>query len=315
MLPLIFALAIQLAVISDVPPPRPPETIEETLGTATMANGEGWSEPVQVTGTIDGVTATHALLMYLPKGYAKTKDTGKRPLMLALHGWNHSAAMFRDKGMLGQWADQYGFVLAVPDMGKTIYETSLYPGANPKKAWSSVPGTRWVAEVILPYVRAHYAVYGDRGHTAVIGYSTGGRGAVLLAEAYPEFAFAGSTSGTYDLMRLQPKEGEYKIHAVVYGDREAFPKRWEFDNIVAPARLAKLAGVRLYISHGTKDKSVNPDQVAALRDALKGRDIVVTYDLVKGAKHEWEFWTTQWGAMFAAAAESFASANPTGKTP
>jgi len=306
-LSLMFVFAVQSAVAWEGPsaPPTP------ALGTLEPdAAGDGWAAPVQVTGAIDGVTTTHALIMYLPKGYNATKATVKRPLILALHGWNHSAQMFRDKGYLGKWADQYGIVLAVPDMGKTVYETAFYKETKAAKAWSTVPGTRWVAEVILPYVRTHYAVATDRAHTAAIGYSTGGRGAVLIAEAYPELAFAGSTSGTYDLMKLLPKEGEYRIHGVVYGEREAFPKRWEHDNIIAPERLAGLRGVRLYISHGTQDRSVNPNQVDALRDALRASDVVATYDLVKGAKHEWAFWTTQWGPMFAAAADVFTAATP-----
>jgi len=34
----------------------------------------------------------------------------------------------------------------------------------------------------------------------------------MLAEEYPEFSYAGSLSGTYELMTLKPGEGEYKIH-------------------------------------------------------------------------------------------------------
>ncbi len=255
-----------------------------------------------VTGSIDGVTATHTLEVYLPSGYSAE---ARHPLLLALHGWGHSATMLRDKGELAGWADRYGIVLALPDMGKTIYETSLYPETKPAKAWSSVPGTRWVGEVILPYMRKHFAVYGDRAHTGAIGYSTGGRGAILLAEAYPELAFAGSASGTYDLMRLAPRTGEYRIHAVVFGERTKFPERWRRDDIITPERLTKLAGVRLYVAHGDADKAVPVDQVAALREALVGSDVVARYEIVAGGKHDWTFWNSQWGPMFAAAAETF----------
>jgi len=271
-------------------------------------NARGWSDPIQVTGTIDGIEATHELLVYLPRGYTSTK---KVPLVLALHGWKHSAAMFRDQGTLAEQADRFGFVVAVPDMGTTIYETAMYPETRAKKAWSKVPGTRWVGEVILPYVRAHYAVFGDRQHTGVVGYSTGGRGALLLAEVYPELAFAGSASGTFDLMRLQPSEGEYRIHEVVYGARDAFAGRWELDNVIAPARLAALTGVRVYASHGTKDRSVNPDQLSALEAALKDKPgIVARFVRVKDAVHDWAFWNTQWAPMFEAMDEVFRAPAP-----
>ena len=272
-----------------------------------------WTGPVKVSGKVDGKAMTQTLLVYLPRGYPAdparraTEDPAKAdkkfPLVIALHGWKHSPEMLRDKGTLARWADAYGVVIGVPTMGVTIYETALYPEST--RTWGAIPGTRWVGEVILPYLRASYAVYPDRAHTAVIGYSTGGRGAVLLAEAYPEFAFAGSASGTFDLMRLDPKDGEYKIHAVVYGPRDQFKARWELDNCVSPARLAKLAGTQLFVAHSAKDKSVPPDQLDALRDAVKATPAIHGgFVMSPEGGHTWEYWNSQWGAMFAAMAKA-----------
>jgi enterochelin esterase-like enzyme len=256
----------------------------------TMA---GWSAPIEVTGEIDGKPGTGKLLVYLPADYSPKRQY---PLVIALHGWDHSPELWKTKGDLGPFAEQHAFVLAVPDMGKTIYETAFYPQSKGK--WTVAPGTRWVGEVILPYMRKNYAVYSDRAHTSVIGYSTGGRGAVLLAEAYPEFGFAGALSGTYELMTLKPTEGEYKIHAVVYGPRDQFKERWEKDNIVSPARLAKLEGTRLFIAHGGKDRGVNPDQLESLRAALEGSAIHAEFVVVPDAGHDWKFWNSQWSRVF-----------------
>ncbi len=259
----------------------------------------GWSDAITVHGSIDGKPATGAMRVYLPAGYSTKK---KHPLVIGLHGWGDSAEVWKDKGDLAAFADKYGFVLGIPSMGKTVYETRFYPQSH--GAWTTAPGTRWVAEVILPYLRAHYAVFPDRAHTSVFGYSTGGRGAVLLAEAYPEFGFAGSVSGTYELMTLAPTEGEYKIHAVVYGERAAFKERWELDNVCAPARLAKLGGTRLFIAHGAKDTTVNPNQLEALRAALKGTAIDAELVVAPDAGHDWKFWTSQWPRLFELAAGS-----------
>jgi S-formylglutathione hydrolase FrmB len=314
-----IALAVAVPAWSDPKPPpeskASPESKPSPAGKAPSDGGR-WSEPVKVTGKIDDKTATATMLVYLPRGYSAqpapaagsaatppAAPTKKYPLVIALHGWNHSAKLFRDKGELGRWADTYGLVIAVPEMSTTIYETVLYPQS--KRTWAAVPGTRWVGEVILPYLRASYAVAGDRAHTAVIGYSTGGRGAVLLAEAYPEFGFAGSASGTFDLMRLDPKEGEYKIHAVVYGPRDKFKDRWELDNCISAARLAKLAGTQLFIAHSSQDKSVLPDQLDALRDALKGNTAIkAEFVVAPDGGHTWEYWNAQWGAMFGALAKA-----------
>ena len=289
--------------------PKPPPAAKAPPESKPPADAGRWLEPAKVTGKIDDKSATAQVLVYVPRGYPVATPAGappadkKYPLVIALHGWNHSAKMFREKGELTRWADTYGLVIAFPEMSTTIYETALYPES--KRTWAAVPGTRWVGEVVLPYLRAHYAVAGDRAHTAVIGYSTGGRGAVLLAEAYPEFAFAGSASGTFDLMRLAPKEGEYKIHAVVYGPRDKFKDRWELDNCTSPARLAKLAGTQLFIAHSSKDTSVQPDQLDALRDALKGNTAIkAEFVVAPDGGHTWPYWNSQWEAMFRALASA-----------
>jgi dipeptidyl aminopeptidase/acylaminoacyl peptidase len=253
-----------------------------------------WSDTITIEGSMDGKPCTGTLRVYRPAGYAKDKAL---PLLIALHGWGDSAVVWMEKGELAAFADKHQVVIAAPSMGKTIYETRFYPES--RGTWTTAPGTRWVGEVILPYVRANFAVRQDRAGTGVFGYSTGGRGAVLLAEAYPEFAFAGSVSGTYDLMTLQASESEYKIHEVVYGPREKFKARWELDNVVTPARLAKLGDTQLFIAHGGKDAVVKPDQLESLRSALKGRG---EYVVVPQAGHDWAFWTSQWPRLFELAA-------------
>ncbi len=271
------------------------------LTVLTMMALSSWSESLSVTGSIDGKLGNGTLRVYLPKDYSKKK---KYPLMLALHGFGDSAEIWKAKGDLAAFGDKYGFVIAVPSMGKTIYETRFYPESG--GAWTTAPGTRWVAEVILPFLRANFSVWEDRAHTGVFGYSTGGRGALLLAEAYPQFAFAGSVSGTYDLMSLGPAEGEYKIHEVVYGSRTTFEPRWVLDNVVSPQRINHLSGTRMFIAHGGRDAVVKADQLESLRSALKGHPVEAEFVTIADAGHDWQFWTSQWPRMFELAAQTFA---------
>lgn len=264
--------------------------------------GGAWSGPIAVTGTVEGVTHTADVVVYTPRGHSAARPA---PLVLALHGWNHTAALFRKEGDLARWADTLGAIVVIPELGKSVYETAFYPESKPKYVWGPIPGTRWVGEVVLPWARKTLAVRSDRAHTAAIGYSTGGRGALLLAEVYPAaFGFVGSLSGTYDLSILRPNEGEYKIHKVIFGDRDKFEPRWTRDNVIAADRLSQLANLRIYVAHGGKDLSVNPDQVDALRRALaphaQARHIVLDSVIVPGAAHDWKFWTSQWGPMFEA---------------
>ncbi|MFZ5442439.1 MAG: alpha/beta hydrolase [Myxococcota bacterium] len=251
---------------------------------------------IELEGKLDGRVGKAPLHVYVPAGTAK-----QFPLVIALPGWNHTPELWRSKSDLGALADRYGFVLAVPQLGKSIYETRFYPES--KSSWTVAPGARWVGEVVLPWLRAHYPVASERAHTAIIGYSTGGRGALLVAEAYPEFAFVGSLSGTFDLLRLDPKDGEYRIHAALYGERDAFPERWKLDNCVEPARLEQLGDTRVYAAHGADDRVVKPDQLAALQGALPAGEFV----LVPRAGHDWAFWNAQWPVVFERAAKALSA--------
>jgi S-formylglutathione hydrolase FrmB len=272
------------------------------LAVTTMALAGGWSSSLEVTGAVAGVRGVGTVRVYVPEG----ARAGQRfPLVLALHGWGHSPQEFiRNSPQLEALAQQHQVVVAVPDLGKSVYETRFYP--QTRGAWTTAPGTPWVLEVVLPWLRAHLPVHGDRAHTAVLGYSTGGRGAVLLAECSKEFAFAGSASGTFSFALLSSAEGEAKIHAAFYGPRASFPERWALDDCVSPARLAGLEGTRLYIAHGAEDHSVRPDQLEALRAALRGSTVQAQWVLVPGAGHTWEFWNAQWPPMFAALVKALA---------
>ncbi|MFL0804595.1 MAG: PHB depolymerase family esterase [Agarilytica sp.] len=61
--------------------------------------------------------------LYVPEGEGEVAPhvTGKRPLMLSLHGCFQSNSLIRDKGNWQQTADRYGMVVAVPDSVTTGY--------------------------------------------------------------------------------------------------------------------------------------------------------------------------------------------------
>lgn len=285
------------------------------LLTPTPSGGR-WYGPIEATGNLDnrgipvaakdGLEGTRAvsaeLWLYVPKGLTLETLAG-RPLVLALHGWNHSPKRFIEKSTLAEEADRHGFAVAIPDTGKTIFETALY-GENRAK-WDKFAGAPWVSDVILPLLRTRFGLGVEAAKTAVVGYSTGGRGAVFLAARYGGFAYVGSVSGTYDLMSLDDKTGEYKIHAVVYGKRSDAGKvgRWTEDNVTTEANLARLVLLPLYLAHGKKDKAVPIGQMddfekalAAARNKVAGAIEPVISRLA--GDHDWPVWNAIWGPMF-----------------
>jgi hypothetical protein len=184
--------------------------------------------------------------VYLPRGYPS-----RRPyrLLIALHGWNRRARSWERRSAIARLADRHGLVVGCPVMGRTVYETAYYPqtrGLGPRTP--RMPGTRWIRKVVLPHLHRRYRVSASRRDTGLLGVSTGGRGALLVAERDPRFGFAGALSGTFDLLLLRPGSGEYRIHQRVYGSRARHGRRWRRDN---PVRPALLRGLRLGARAGT----------------------------------------------------------------
>lgn len=286
-------------------------TVGDTAVAPTAREGGGrWIEQVKVTGSSDDgnghtVKAAGTVLVYLPKDFNEGTSAA---LVIALHGWNQQASDWRANTAIADFADKRHAVVAFPDMGKTVYESRFYPKTALR--WNAVPGARWIGEVVLPYMRAHYGAGKERGHTAIIGVSTGGRGAVVVAERYPEFSFCAGLSGTYDLNLPKPSEGEYRIHALVFGSRDSFPDRWKTEDCINPAYAAALKPVSVYLAHGLDDQVVSEDQLESMRRFLAGFHTNNRVVAVYKEEHGWPFWDSQLGAVFEAMAVAFGEHRP-----
>ncbi|MBI5548674.1 MAG: hypothetical protein HY901_32735, partial [Deltaproteobacteria bacterium] len=227
------------------------------------------------------------VLVYLPRGYSSQK---RYRLLIALHGWGHAPEDFRQHTSLAAHADRQGLVLVLPEMGKTVYETRFYPETRGR--WGAIPGARWIGEVVLPFARERFAVSKDKADTAILGYSTGGRGAVVVAQRYREFSRVISLSGTYALLELPAALGESKIHAAVFGDLVKHAERWRLDDGVRPDLRAALDGVQLVLAHGGQDKVVPPSQLEVMERFLGGErsGAKLSTRLEEKAGHDWPFW-------------------------
>jgi enterochelin esterase-like enzyme len=281
---------------------------EHFMPNKNQPTGKGqWIDTIKLAGSVkindsQIIKDTGRMLVYLPAGY-NGKDS--LPLAIALHGWGQKPDDWRKNTKIELLADHYQVILAVPAMGKTVYEYQYYPESKSK--WSQIPGARWIGEVVLPYMVKNYAVSHQQSHTTLIGVSTGGRGAVVVGERYPAFGFVASVSGTYDLNILGKSEGEYKIHKVIFGDRDSFPDRWKEENCINAKWIDALKKVTLYIAHGENDPVVQPSQLESMRGFLKSLHHNYQIVLVKKAKHDWVFWDSQLPAIFDLMVKSFSA--------
>jgi S-formylglutathione hydrolase FrmB len=260
----------------------------------------------QVKGRCGGAKEdfTGAVAIHAPKGLAVTRST---PVVIALHGWGHSPESWRDTP-LAALADRHGFVVVAPAMGKSVFESRFYPES--KGQWGEVPGACWIGEVILPWVRGTLGLGGDPQRTALIGYSTGARGALVVAERWPRFAFVGALSGTYDLQVLGRDEGEYRIHAKIFGERAQFPERWVAEDVTGDGRERALAPARLWIAHGEADVVVSAEQARTLRARLAPFHPRFDVTIVPGLGHGFPLWSGQLPALVEAMVETWGVGRP-----
>lgn len=271
-----FTMLTLLSLLA-APAPAQQTTVERVV------SGRTWRQ-ISLTGAVDGgPPSTADYWLYLPPSQADDR------VLIGLPGWKFEAMTWEQHADIAVLADRYHVGVALPEMNISIYESAFYPETVAGYRWCgpqcTVPGLRWVGEVLLPALEADYTVVG------AFGLSTGGRGAVLAAQAYKGIDRACSISGTFDLFSLAEGGGEYRIHEVIYGPRAAHPERWRADDSLT--RAAELEGVQTLLIHGAADAAVPPAQSQALRDAPG-----VTVSLIEGAGHDWALWSSQAPACF-----------------
>jgi S-formylglutathione hydrolase FrmB len=233
------------------------------------------------------------MLIYLPAGY---RPGVAWPLVVALHGWGQKPEDWREQTAIARLADQAGVVLALPAMGRTVYETRFYPETVLR--WNRVSGLAWITSVVVPAIRARYSVSDQPSKVAVIGVSMGGRGAVRLCATSGLFGFCAGLSGTYDLSLLPKGDFEYRIHAQVFGARDRFPERWHDEDCAHPAHLRALSLVPIYLVHGDQDRQVDISQLRSFRSLLADAHPNASLIEVPHGAHGWEFWSSELPGVF-----------------
>jgi pimeloyl-ACP methyl ester carboxylesterase len=277
-------------------PVTPPEPVTWTVirESEETLKGRSWVK-VTLGGSLEegALEGQGVVWLHTPPGLEQA------PILLGLPGWKFSSTTWEEHADVGALAAEHGFRLALADMHISVYESAFYPETVADFRWCgpgcTLPGARWVGEVVAPWLRTQGAIAG------LFGLSTGGRGAVLLAQRYPGIApKACSMSGTFDLFALPPG-GEVQIHQVIYGPREQFPDRWRADDTVSQPET--LAGLSALVIHGAADPAVPPAQSEALAAAMEAQGAEVRLVLVPGAGHDWGLWAGQLPSCFAFFAE------------
>jgi len=227
-------------------------------------------------------------------------DNFQNKFLLVLPGWNFSKSSWIENSSLRSLASRFGYALIMPEMKKTLYESSYYP--ETKMKWNALPGLVFLKDHFFPHLQSR-GILQKGQKNFLLGLSTGGRGVALIALDNPGLFTAGASfSGDFS-QDLMPKD---RLMQLVYGPYESFSERWKGkDN---PAHRALEWTMPLYLSHGLLDRIVPESQSSIFYEALKkaGKENLVIYKAVSGKGHDYAFWNAELTPAF----EFFEKFNP-----
>jgi S-formylglutathione hydrolase FrmB len=217
-------------------------------------------------------------------------DSSKASI-LVLPGWNLKATEWCEKTTLCKKAKEQGFDLIFVEMQRSVYLKEYYP--QTRADFSAYPTRSWLMDtVILPLINAQ--VIDNTNPVFILGLSTGGRGAAILALEYPT-VFSGAASLSGDFNPNLQKDDALMINSL--GSYSKFPELWNGDNNIS--KRAQEFKVPLYIGHGKLD-AVCPliqstDFVKTLRTVNPTLRVVTNFPDNQG--HTYSYWDSEVAAV------------------
>ncbi len=212
--------------------------------------------------------------------------------VLVLPGWNHSRTRWQKETRIMNLARERRFRLVFPEMGKTNYETAYFPETILK--WAATPGGAWVRDMLIPALQKN-GLLTNGGKNYLVGYSTGGRGVLLVSLQNPGLFTAGaSLSGDCD-QTLLPDE---PLYTEQYGPYKQFRERWtRVDNPMTDIAVWRMP---LYLGHGKKDTVCPWSQTQVFYDAVRTThpNLRILLHLEETAAHDFAYWNSELPAVF-----------------
>jgi S-formylglutathione hydrolase FrmB len=225
----------------------------------------------------------------VPDDYQTSKKD--YPVIYLLHGGQGSyrdwLSKLKDKKLLPGLADQYGFIIVMPDAGRSSYyfDSPIDKGSQYET---------FVTKELIQKIDGTYRTIKDRKGRIIAGLSMGGHGAMFLSTRHPElYCAAGSMSGVMDL-----NTSTWKVPADFAKSRDK-----NFEHLLGPAKDT-VSKYREYSAVGMVDKMKANDVKLIFDCGFDDIMIVPNRELHKlllengtphdyierPGKHEWPYW-------------------------
>ena len=213
--------------------------------------------------------------------------------ILVLPGWNFSRNDVCIKSDFCETAAKQGYILVLPEMGKSVYASSLFP--ETRSDYRQYPQLHWITDTLIPFCRNHFHLFREGERNFLYGISTGARGVALVAENTGKLFLAGAAlSGDYDPASMP----EDRLMTGYYGSFAQFRERWEgTDNPYLHSGRLKIP---LYLAHGIKDAVVSCQQSLSFSRKILAEDPKLGHEFhtCDTCGHNYAFWRSQTDAVF-----------------
>ncbi|WP_420148145.1 alpha/beta hydrolase [Spirosoma sp.] len=231
-------------------------------------------------------------VVVLPNSYQSTeKSKTSYPVLYLLHGgyghFNDWITKMPDKTLLHRLADQYNFLIVLPE-GEVF---SYYLDSPVVK--DSQFETYLTKEVIGKIDNTYRTIRTGKGRV-ITGLSMGGYGALYLATRHPElYCAAGSMSGALNVdmntWKLPPDaaKGIRAEFEKILGPFSQSPDGWAAYSVVGMADKMKANGLKLVFDCGVDDFLIEPNR--ELHRRLVFNSTPHDYTERPGG-HSWEYW-------------------------
>lgn len=213
---------------------------------------------------------------------APAKFTGKRPVLISIHGGPEGQSMASSLGGSNYFSNEMGIALIYPNVrGSSGFGKTYIAADNGYLRMNSVKDIG----ALLDWVAQQPEL--DKDRIMITGGSYGGF--MTLATAY-EYADRIRCSmdvvGISDFNTFLKNTEEYRrdLRRVEYGD-ERIPKMAEFFTKIAPLNNIDKIKKPMFIVQGTNDPRVPVSEAVQMRDKLKGQGKTVWYLEAKNEGH------------------------------
>lgn len=205
----------------------------------------------------------------------------KRNLIL-LPGWNYPIEHWEDSTNWLSWARENRVTLIMPDMHKSIYQLENYPQTRPD--WKAEKSLSWLNDTLIPHLKEEFDVLHESDEVAVLGISTGGRGAIALAQRIPELIDeAYSLSGDFATLDF-PNDNLYRGY---FGPLKGNEEIWKAEDL---CRKEYSSSISCYLFHAQNDGVVPVAHSQRLEEQIKTKNVRVQLFIQNAGGHNYAYW-------------------------